>query len=385
MFDELIFVCVLSTYSTLDISDSTAASSSDGTRKKKKKKAPFSAYELVTFDSGNNVFETRLVDPSSGGKICLGSYDYETDAALAADLGIRHLGANKSIVNFASVDEYHEAKAKEEKAATTPGKCSFTVAEINARVQAALKSKKKSSAKNGSKSKPKSTANQTASTNLPCPHVDPIYDALDAKWGKHLDKKTGREFISDYQHFIQDTMRDLEACDSIKRSGSSREGDVPINDPFSNDPNAAKLPTVRTVQTATEEDVARDNPRKSFNPESPSKKEAPTFRTLFRKLSSGSGEKKGSLAPESRKVTPKSFGSERSSTSNVPRRKFHSNRFQTFHSLSTLRQRPSPTKRTTAKQTRKCTSITNHSKPCRQGICRRLVIQSHRQVNRPFA
>ena len=323
MFDELIFVCVLSTYSTLDISDSTAASSSDGTRKKKKekekkKKAPFSAYELVTFDSGNNVFETRLVDPSSGGKICLGSYDYETDAALAADLGIRHLGANKSIFNFASVDEYHEAKAKEEKAATTPGKCSFTVAEINARVQAALKSKKKSSAKNGSKSKPKSTANQTASTNLPCPHVDPIYDALDAKWGKHLDKKTGREFISDYQHFIQDTMRDLEACDSIKRSGSSREGDVPINDPFSNDPNAAKLPTVRTVQTATEEDVARDNPRKSFNPESPSKKEAPTFRTLFRKLSSGSGEKKGSLAPESRKVTPKSFGSERSSTSNVP-------------------------------------------------------------------
>ena len=146
--------------------------------KEEKKKAPTSAY-----DTGNNVFETRLVDPTSGGKVFLGSYGYETDSALAADLGIRRLGVNNYI--------------------------------------------------------------------------------------------------------------------------SSRKGPI-TNDHLFNDPYAAKLPTVRTAQTATEEDVARDNPRKSFNPESPSKKEAPTFRTLLRKLSSGSGEKKGSLASESRKVTPKS-------------------------------------------------------------------------------
>jgi len=302
-------------------SDSTA-SSSDGTRKKKKekkKKTPASKYELVTFNAGNNVFDTRIVDPASGRRIFLGSYEYASDAALAADLGIRHLRANNSIVNFASVDEYH--KAKKEEAAINPGKCSFTVADINSRVHAALKSKKKSPAKNGPKSKPKSTANQAAKTNPPCPHVDPIYDALETKWGKHLDKKTGREFMSDYQHFIQDSMRGLEACDSIKRSRSSHEGGAPIiNDPFSNDPNAAQLPTVRTVQTATEEDVARDNPRKSFKPESPSKKEAPTFRTLFRKLSSGNASEKGSPSSESRKVTPKSFGSEHSSASNVPKK-----------------------------------------------------------------
>jgi len=300
-------------------SDSTA-SSSDGTRKKKKekkKKTPASKYELVTFNAGNNVFDTRIVDPASGRRIFLGSYEYASDAALAADLGIRHLRANNSIVNFASVDEYH--KAKKEEAAINPGKCSFTVADINSRVHAALKSKKKSPAKNGPKSKPKSTANQAAKTNPPCPHVDPIYDALETKWGKHLDKKTGREFMSDYQHFIQDSMRGLEACDSIKRSRSSHEGGAPIiNDPFSNDPNAAQLPTVRTVQTATEEDVARDNPRKSFKPESPSKKEAPTFRTLFRKLSSGNASEKGSPSSESRKVTPKSFGSGQSPTSHLP-------------------------------------------------------------------
>ena len=315
------FVPYIQLGSSLDRSDSTAASSRDGIRKKKKQKkkkqTPAPKYELVTFNAGNNVFDTRIVDPASGCKIFLGSYDYATDAALAADLGIRHLRANNSIVNFASVDEYHAAKKEEEEAATVPGKCSFTVAEIHSKVQNALKSKKKkkSPAKKGSKSKPKSAADQAAKTNPPCPHVDTIYDTLETKWGKHLDKKTGREFMSDYQHFIQDTMRGLEACDSIKRSGSSDGGDAPIaNDPFSNDPNAARLPTVRTVQTATEEDVARDNPRKSFNPESPSKKEAPTFRTLYRKLSTGSASEKG----ESRKVTPKSFGSERSSTSHIP-------------------------------------------------------------------